>query len=132
MKIAAVTDDGTTISQHFGSALHYLVVTIENGAVAQQELRDKPGHQQFVNEPHDSESAGQGHGFGSGAGNRHARMVEVIMDCEAVLSRGMGKGAYDNLQEFGIRPVVTEIALIEEAVLAYANQTIVDRSDLLH
>ena len=54
------------------------------------------------------------------------------MDCEAVLSRGMGKGAYDNLQEFGIRPVVTEIALIEEAVLAYSNQTIVDRSDLLH
>ena len=132
MKIAAVTDDGTTISQHFGRALQYLVVTIENGAVAQKELRDKPGHQQFVNEPHDFESAGQGHGFGSGAGHRHARMAEVIMDCEAVLSRGMGKGAYDNLQEFGIRPVVTEIALIEEAVLAYANQTIVDRSDLLH
>ena len=58
-----------------------------------------------------------------------SRLSWIVKQC---LSRGMGKGAYDNLQEFGIRPVVTEIALIEEAVLAYANQTIVDRSDLLH
>ena len=32
MKIAAITDDGTTISQHFGRAPYYVVVTVEAGA----------------------------------------------------------------------------------------------------
>lgn len=132
MKIAAVTDDGKTISQHFGRASHFLVVTIDNGAVVEQELRDKPGHQQFVNEPHNPESDRQGHGYGSGAGHRHGRMAQVISDCEAVLCRGMGRGAYDGMREYGIRPVLTEIAEIEPAVLAYADGTIVDRPDLLH
>ena len=31
MKIAAVSDDGITISQHFGRALLYVVVTAEDG-----------------------------------------------------------------------------------------------------
>ena len=30
MKIAAITEDGTTISQHFGRAPLYLVVTVED------------------------------------------------------------------------------------------------------
>ena len=29
MKIVAITEDGKTISQHFGSAPYYLVLTIE-------------------------------------------------------------------------------------------------------
>jgi predicted Fe-Mo cluster-binding NifX family protein len=33
MKIAAITDDGRTISQHFGRASHYMVVTIEDGKI---------------------------------------------------------------------------------------------------
>jgi predicted Fe-Mo cluster-binding NifX family protein len=33
MKIAAITDDGKTISQHFGRAPYYLVVTVENGQI---------------------------------------------------------------------------------------------------
>ena len=30
MKIAIITDDGKTISQHFGRANYYAVVTIDN------------------------------------------------------------------------------------------------------
>ena len=33
MKIAAVSDDGTTISQHFGRAPFYVVVTVEDGRI---------------------------------------------------------------------------------------------------
>ncbi len=50
MRIAVITDDGQTISQHFGRALHYLVVTIEEGKITQRELRDKVGHQHFAGE----------------------------------------------------------------------------------
>jgi hypothetical protein len=44
IKIAAVTDDGVTISPHFGRARYYEVLTIENGAIAKRERRERAGH----------------------------------------------------------------------------------------
>jgi predicted Fe-Mo cluster-binding NifX family protein len=44
MKIAAVSDDGTTISAHFGRAPFYVVVTVEDGRIVARETRDKMGH----------------------------------------------------------------------------------------
>ena len=132
MKVAAITDDGKTISQHFGRAQYYLVITVENGQIFARELRDKIGHVHFADEPHHGETPNQPHGFGAEAHDRHLRMAETIADCEALLCRGMGRGAYESIKTRSIRPVVTEIASIDEAVLSYANDTIVDRSDLLH
>lgn len=133
MKIAVVTEDGKTISQHFGRAPHYMVVTVENGQVVSREMRDKIGHAQFHGEHHDhGDESGGRHGFGPAADHRHGRMAETITDCEAVLCRGMGMGAYENMRARNIRPVVTDIADIDEAVLAYANGQIVDHVERLH
>ncbi|HVN15500.1 MAG TPA: NifB/NifX family molybdenum-iron cluster-binding protein [Anaerolineales bacterium] len=133
MKIAAITDDGMTISQHFGRASHYMVITIEGGKVTNHELRDKPNHNHFQSEPHDHhDEADQRHGYGPAADHRHGRMAEVIADCEAVLCRGMGMGAYESMKANNIRPVVTDITNIDEAVLAYANGQIVDHVEKLH
>jgi predicted Fe-Mo cluster-binding NifX family protein len=44
----------------------------------------------------------------------------------------MGAGAYESMKQAGIRPVVTDIASIDEAVLAYVEGRIVDRTDWLH
>ena len=52
MKIAVITDDGKTISQHFGRAPYYLVLTIEEGKIVSREMRDKMGHNQFSAQPH--------------------------------------------------------------------------------
>jgi predicted Fe-Mo cluster-binding NifX family protein len=132
MKIAAITEDGRTISQHFGRAPHYLVVTVEDGKIVNRELRDKLGHAHFSNAPHEAESPGQPHGSGPAAQSRHAQMAEAIADCQALLCGGMGQGAYQSMRERGIRPVVTEIASIEEAVMAYVEGRIVDQVDRLH
>jgi predicted Fe-Mo cluster-binding NifX family protein len=141
MKIAVITDDGITISRHFGRAPHYMVVTVENWEITARELRDKLGHVNFKDENHehhDHISGHQGHvhesghGFGQDAHDKHLRMAESIRDCEAVLCRGMGAGAYHSMQQAGIRPVVTDIEDIEEAVLAYANGQIVDQIEKLH
>lgn len=152
-KIAVVTDDGKTISMHFGRAAHYLVFTVEDGAITSTELRDKMGHRQFSQEQHvhtqDAESAhdhdhdhdhehghghqhGEGHGFGAGAARKHALMVEAITDCEAVLVRGMGRGAYLAMQEANITPIVTDIPDAEAAVKAYIAGDIVDHTEKLH
>lgn len=138
MKIAAITDNGLTISQHFGRAGFYLVVTIEQGQIVQRELRPKLGHSQFSSEPHephtpDEHSAeGGGHGFGPAAHERHTRMAETIHDCEALLCRGMGAGAYQSMLAAGIRPLVTDLESIDEAVQAYSRGDLVDHTGRLH
>jgi predicted Fe-Mo cluster-binding NifX family protein len=132
MKIAVITDDGKTISQHFGRAPYYLVATINNGQIAHRELRNKLSHAQFANEPHDPETPGQPHGFGPASQDRHVRLAQAITDCQALLCRGMGMVAYESMKAAGIRPVVTDIVSIDEAVMAYVNGTIVDNTDLLH
>jgi predicted Fe-Mo cluster-binding NifX family protein len=44
----------------------------------------------------------------------------------------MGAGAYQSLQQAGVRPIVTDIANIDEAVAAFAAGTITDHVDRLH
>lgn len=149
MKIAAITEDGITISQHFGRAPYYMVLTIENGEIIDRELRDKLGHNQFApgeghgehhgagsgehqGESHGVETPDAGHGLNPGSHDKHVRMAESIADCEAVLCRGMGMGAYQSMQVLGIRPVVTDIATIDEAALAYSQGIITDHTERLH
>lgn len=133
MKIAVVTDDGKTISQHFGRAPYYLVVTVEAGAIVDRELREKLNHAHFQAEEHDHAGGGEKrHGYGPEADSRHGRMVEAIVDCEALLCRGMGMGAYENLKARNIRPIVTDIQDIDQAAIAYAAGQIVDHLEKLH
>lgn len=132
MKIAAITDDGKTISQHFGRASYYTVATVEEGKIVNREMREKLGHTHFHSEEHDHNEPGGRHGYGPAADHRHGRMAEAITDCEAVLCRGMGMGAYENMKVRGIRPVVTDISDVDEAILAYANGQIVDHVEKLH
>lgn len=132
MKIAAITEDGKTISQHFGRAPYYLVLTVEDNKIVDREMRNKLGHTQFHEGGHHEETSGGRHGFGPEADHRHGRMAEAITDCEALLCRGMGIGAYESMKARNIRPVVTDIVDIEEAVLACVNGQIVDHVEKLH
>jgi predicted Fe-Mo cluster-binding NifX family protein len=132
MKIALITDDGKTISQHFGRAQHYLVATIENGQITNREIRDKLSHSHFANQPHEEERPGQPHGMDANSHNKHLQMSDAITDCEAILCRGMGRGAYESMRMRNIRPVVTDLADIDEAIMAYVNKEIVDHTEKLH
>lgn len=135
MKIAAVSEDGVTISQHFGRAPFYVIVTVENGKIVSHETRDKMGHAQFAEEPHSEEAHGadpRGHGFDPAAQNRHARMASAIADCDALLAGGMGAGAYQSMEQAGIRPIITDLVVIDEAVQAVIDDTIYDHTERLH
>ena len=132
MRIAAVSEDGVTISQHFGRAPFYVVVTAENDQIVAREQRDKMGHTHFAGEPHDEGADPRGHGFDVAAQDRHSRMVSAIADCEALLAQGMGAGAYYSMEQAGIRPVVTDIANIDQAVQAYIEGRLVDHKERLH
>jgi len=132
IKIAAITDDGHTISLHFGRAGYYLVTLVEGGKIVHQELRSKLGHAQFHDQPHAADVPDQPHGMDPASHNKHVQMATAIADCEALLCRGMGMGAYESMKAVGIRPVVTDIAEIDAAVMAYVQGQIVDHVDKLH
>ena len=131
MKIAVITDDEHTISQHFGRAPYYVVATIEAGHIVQRERRDKLGHTHFADEHH-THQAGERHGFDPAAQDRHSRMAVAIADCEVLLCGGMGAGAYASIRARGITPIVTEVRSIDEAIHAYLAGQLIDRVERLH
>jgi len=134
MKIAAVSEDGVTISQRFGRARFYVVVTVEDGKIVARETRNKMGHAQFAGE-HEEHGPGadpRGHGFDPAAQNRHARIAAAIADCDVLLARGMGAGAYESMKQANIRPLVTDVANIDAAVQAYLAGSLQDHVEKLH
>ncbi|NMB90087.1 MAG: dinitrogenase iron-molybdenum cofactor biosynthesis protein [Chloroflexi bacterium] len=132
MKIAVITDDGKTISRHFGRAPYYQVLTIEEGKVVQRELRDKLGHNQFGAEDHGEEHHTAGHGMDAGSHSKHTRMAEAIADCKAVICGGMGMGAYESMRRLNIQPVVTDLSDIDAAAQAFIDGKLIDHTELLH
>ena len=133
--IALVTDDGTSICAHFGRARFYEVLSIENGAVVKRERRPKAGHHTFAHGDHshnDLAEHGAGHGFDPASVEKHNQMAASIKDCQIVLARGMGNGAYQGMLQNNIKPIITDIPMIDDAVLAVINGTIVDHTEKLH
>jgi predicted Fe-Mo cluster-binding NifX family protein len=131
MKIAVITDDGKTISQHFGRAPYYLVFTIEEGKVIGKEMRNKMGHNQFSAigaEEHHHEQ----HGLDDSSHDKHTQMAGSIADCQALICGGMGMGAYESMRRLNIQPIVTNLLDIEVAVQEYNAGKLVDHTEKLH
>jgi predicted Fe-Mo cluster-binding NifX family protein len=45
-------------------------------------------------------------------------MAQAVADCEAIICGGMGSGAYESMRQLNIRPVVTELRHIDDAIQA--------------
>lgn len=129
--IAAVTDDGITISQHFGRAKYYEVLFVENGKVVKREQREKLGHHNFAHEEHHHHT-GEQHGLDETSHNKHVSMAEAIKDCNILLARGMGNGAYQSLLQLNIKPILTDIKNIDDAIQSVIDGTIVNHTEKLH
>jgi len=132
MKIAAITEDGKTISQHFGRAPYFLVLTIEEGKIVNREMRDKMGHNQFNVQTHTEKSHGAQHGMDFPSHSKHVKMAEIIGDCKVLICGGMGMGAYESMRRLNIQPVLTELRDIDEAAQAFIDGRLVDHPEMLH
>lgn len=132
MKIAVITDDGKTISQHFGRAQYYLVLTIEEGTVVEREMRSKMGHSHFVSQHNEEETHGAGHGMDTSSHTKHVNMAETIADCKAIICGGMGMGAYESMRSLNIKPLVTDLVDVDAAVQAFIDGKLIDHTELLH
>lgn len=132
MKIAVITDDGKQISQHFGRAPYYLVLTIEEGKITEREMRAKLGHHQFSSQAVPETHHGGDHGRDDVSHNKHVSMAETIADCQALICGGMGMGAYESMRRLNIQPLVTDMSDVDEAVQAFLDGKLIDHTELLH
>ena len=132
MKIAAISDDGVSISQHFGRAAYYVVLTVEDGRIVGNEMRPKAGHHTFAAQGHARLAPGERHGYDAGSEAKHRSMAEAIADCEVVIAGGMGRGAYEGMQTHGIRPIITDVLDLREAALRCAQGTLPNLMERLH
>ena len=132
IKIAFVTDDGMTISQHFGRARYYEVLTVANGTVTNRERREKAGHHTFAGGDHQQEHHGLGHGLDTQSQEKHQTMTANVLDCELLVARGMGFGAYQHITGANIKPIITLTPKIDDAVREIIAGTIVNHEERLH
>lgn len=108
IKIAFPTDDGETISRHFGSARYFQVLTLEDGVQTAADLREKGGHGSHEHDPeHD-------HGHG-----QHNPKFALLHDCHVLIGAGMGQPAYDRLQSLGLTVYLTGEKTIAAALARY-------------
>jgi len=107
-KIAAVTDDGQILSNHFGMSAQYLVIEVEDGLILKQEIRAKPHHSVH---PDHSQPHSDNHQL-------HEDMFAPVHDCQVLLVGGMGDGAYNRARAVGLEVLLTG-GSIPAAVQAY-------------
>jgi predicted Fe-Mo cluster-binding NifX family protein len=134
VKIAVVTEDGVTISQHFGRAPYYVVLTAENGQIVSREKRSKAGHHTAGTQGchEDTSCHDEKHGMDAASQAKHAGMLANILDCQVLIAGGMGYGAYESLASSGIEPIITDLENIEEAVKIYLEGKLVNLMEKLH
>jgi predicted Fe-Mo cluster-binding NifX family protein len=132
MRIAVISDDGVNISQHFGRAPYYVVLTIDDDRILSRETRAKAGHHSFAAQEHARVAPGERRGYAPGSEEKHRAMAGTITDCQALLAGGMGWGAFESMRAQGIEPVITDVNDIDEAALRYARGDLPNLMDRLH
>lgn len=120
MKIAVPTNDGMTISRHFGRSAAFLVFDVQDGSIQGRETRSNAGL--CSHEPRHS----HGSGCQSGGVHSHRGVVSALGDCELVICSGIGDGAGDALGAQGIRTILTNTGPVEDAVAAYLAGTLAE------
>ena len=130
MKIAFVTDDGLTITQHFGRAGKYLVVEIEEGKEVSRDLRSKLEHTHFRKIEHDHKEISDHDS--PAAHSKHVQMMAAIEDCDVVVCGGMGRGAFQSIVSLGKEVFMTNTSDINDALIGYLAEKLVNMSDLVH
>ena len=113
MRIAIPTNDGTSISEHFGRSAAFLIFEAENGQIKSREMKTNGAQH----------SHAQGNCTGGSAGSAqhsHQGILSALDGCEIVICAGMGQRAAEALKAGGVTQiVVTAVGPAEEAVSTY-------------
>jgi predicted Fe-Mo cluster-binding NifX family protein len=114
VRIAFATEDGKTISNHFGQAGSYRVIHIEGAGHKDLGLRPKAHHEQGSHQP-----------------SLHGSMLDPISDCQVLVAGGMGVPAWEKARQAGLEVILAGGA-IEDAARAFARGELISDDRRLH
>ncbi|TWU44317.1 Dinitrogenase iron-molybdenum cofactor [Novipirellula aureliae] len=124
MKIAVASNDGVSISQHFGRSKCFIVFDVQNKNVENETVRSNT---------HTAHAKGECDGHHNHEHNHehsHADIAAALSDCTAVLCYGMGWRAAEALRDSGTEPFVIDGQITpREAVEQYVTGHLKPASD---
>ena len=123
-KIAFPTNDGQTISRHLGEAQFYMVALLDDAGNVTFERREKPRH-------HHNQEGRSGEHKGEHA-QRGPALFAPILDCQLLISGGMGRPAYDHAAAQGLEVILPADKNIIDALEAYRMGTLVSDMRRVH
>jgi len=130
MKIAISTEDEENVSEHFGGAPNFLVVTVEGKEIVSRDVIKKPGHEEFAMKEEHPQTGEKGrHGIGPIASERHKGIKEIIKNCELIITGRIGLGAYTDMNNSGINVIATDVKSIDDAISLYLEDNLPHRED---
>jgi len=107
-RVAVASDDGITISSHFGRSAGFIIFDIEDGIPRKLDyLLNTFGHHGHGECDHHHEGGHHG----------HDDFADALQDCQAVLCRGMGRRVVMDLEDRGIKAVITLQEIEAEAAV---------------
>ena len=112
MRIAVPTNDGISISAHFGRSAAFLIFETENDQIKSRSSKSNAGkHSHARGEHNDASAANHSHD--------HAGILTTLEGCETVICVGMGHGAAEALKGRGMQIVFAAPGPADETVAAY-------------
>lgn len=118
MKIAIATDDKESISEHFGRTLGFLVYEVEDGNIKNESYRKNnfTFHAQgIIDKSHNMD--------------KHSKILSALNDCQVVISNGMGRRIYEDLQSANIKPFIVNETNIKDALDLFLQNQLVNIPD---
>jgi len=118
MKIAVASDDGVTISSHFGKTRGFVMYQTDGPSVTSRKYVENTftGHARGL--------SGAGH-----AADRHGPILEALKDCKAVIAHGMGRRIYDDLRAADIEAFIVRETHADEALDLYLKKALTDHPE---
>lgn len=95
MRIAIPTDDGLTVSEHFGRSLMFAIYEVTGSSFKQIATRENT-HAKDPRHTKEKECCGEKHSH-----RDHTSIIEVLKDVNAVIVRGIGTHIVDELVQNG-------------------------------
>ena len=125
-KIAMVTKDKNHIMGSFGSAKYFKVITVENGNIVNEEIREVVKSEQSI----PNVTSGSPKMFSldviDKGKQKHLKIAKNVEDCNYVLARGMCANAWDSIKSMNMNPIITNLKDFKVAVDQIIDETIVN------
>jgi len=125
-KIAIATNNGLNVTGHIGRCRSFMIFDIDDEKIIDKELRENVfTHHRMSNQHHGH------HNHGEGGGHSHAGLIEGLKDCSYLVSHGGGWRVVEDLKQYNITTLFTDVETIDEAVNKFIRGELKNETDLV-